>query len=173
MARLGVSGSLMQAAMAGDREATLALMSVCDSDIRRYARRSCHRPSDVDDAVQETLWVLYRRIAGLRQAAAFSSWLFAVVERACFRLARMGRSDIDITTMSDDLSLSSRPEAELRLDLASGIQSLPQHYRDVLLFRDVEEMTIDEIASLLTLTRETVKARLHRARVLMREYLSI
>jgi RNA polymerase sigma factor (sigma-70 family) len=53
----------------------------------------------------------------------------------------------------------------------SAIQSLPGHYREVILLRDIEEMSIDEIAAVLGLTRESVKARIHRARMLIREYL--
>jgi RNA polymerase sigma-70 factor (ECF subfamily) len=63
-----------------------------------------------------------------------------------------------------------RPE-DLRIDLSRAIQSLPDHYREVILLRDIEELSIDEIASVLSLTRESVKARIHRARMLIREYL--
>ena len=59
----------------------------------------------------------------------------------------------------------------LRIDLSRAIQSLPDHYREVILLRDIEELSIDEIASVLSLTRESVKARIHRARMLIREYL--
>ena len=67
--------------------------------------------------------------------------------------------------------MASRPELDLRLDLADAIQSLPEHYRVIVLMRDVEELTISEIAASLQITRETVKARLHRARKLIREYI--
>jgi RNA polymerase sigma factor (sigma-70 family) len=50
-------------------------------------------------------------------------------------------------------------------------ESLPEHYREVVLLRDVEQMTIDEICVALGLTRESAKARLHRARTQLREYL--
>ena len=63
-----------------------------------------------------------------------------------------------------------RPE-DLRIDLSRAIQSLPDHYREVILLRDIEELSIDEIASVLGLSRESVKARIHRARMLIREYL--
>jgi RNA polymerase sigma-70 factor (ECF subfamily) len=62
-------------------------------------------------------------------------------------------------------------ERILRIDLARASQSLPEHYRQVVLLRDIEEMTVDEIARTLGLTRESAKARLHRARLLVREYL--
>jgi RNA polymerase sigma-70 factor (ECF subfamily) len=63
-----------------------------------------------------------------------------------------------------------RPE-DIRIDLSRAIQSLPEHYREVILLRDIEEMSIDEIAGVLDLTRESAKARLHRARIMIREYL--
>ena len=56
--------------------------------------------------------------------------------------------------------------------LERAIQSLPDHYREVVLLRDFKEFTIDEIAGQLALTREAAKARLHRARGLIREYLA-
>jgi RNA polymerase sigma factor (sigma-70 family) len=62
--------------------------------------------------------------------------------------------------------------AEWRHDVAAALESLPAHYREVVLLRDLEGLTIAEIADHLTLTSEAVKSRLHRARALAREYLS-
>lgn len=62
-------------------------------------------------------------------------------------------------------------QLELRRDLSRAIQSLPEHCREVVLLRDIEELSVNDIAKVLDLSREAVKARLHRARVMMREYL--
>ena len=132
---------LISAAQAGNEEAVLALLKVAQPDIRRYAARSCRSGDDVDDAVQETLWLLYRRVGTIRALTSVSGWL------------------------------ATRPSIELRLDVARAIRSLPEHYRQVVLLRDIEEMSIDEISGTLGLTRESTKARLHRARNLIREYL--
>ena len=70
-----------------------------------------------------------------------------------------------------DRLLAQRSDPELRIDVAAALQSLPEHYRVVVLLRGVEERTVGEIAAALDLTREAVKARLHRARGLVREYL--
>jgi RNA polymerase sigma factor (sigma-70 family) len=162
---------LVAAAHAGDLDATVALLAVAQPDIRRYARATC-RASDVDDAVQDALWLIHRRIGTLRRLSAFSAWTFQVVKRECLRLARMVKGKmVPLETIEDDIAHASRPSAELRLDLAAAIQSQPVHYRDTIMLRDIEELTIDEIASRLKTTRETVKARLHRARALVREYL--
>ena len=163
---------MVQAAIAGDRQTIEALLRLAQSDIRRYARRTCRTTSDVEDAVQETLFILYRHIGGLRQVAALSGWLFAIVHRQCLRLARaaMGSPD-DFNEIELERRLAALPLADLRVDVANAIQSLPPRLRDVVLLRDVEEQSIGEIAAHLTTTREAVKGRLHRARKLLRDYL--
>jgi len=162
---------LLESARGGDAAAITALLAVSQPDIRRYARRSC-RADDVDDAVQEALWLLQRRVGSLRALTSFAGWLVAVVRRECLRLARrLGGQWVDSEVMDNDLRFAQQPQDDLRIDLARAIESLPEHYRQVLLLRDIEESTIEEIAAALTLTREAVKARLHRARLMVREYL--
>jgi RNA polymerase sigma factor (sigma-70 family) len=70
-----------------------------------------------------------------------------------------------------DAWLARRDDDALRRDLASAIESLPAHYREVLLLRDFEEQTIGEIAARVGDGPAAVKSRLHRARTLAREYL--
>jgi RNA polymerase sigma factor (sigma-70 family) len=161
---------LVDAARCGDEKALLSLIAAAQPDVRRYAARNC-RAADIDDAVQETLLLLYLRIGTLRAVSSFSAWLFAVARRACQRLLRMsiGLSD-DLPDAMEARLAHLRPE-DIRIDLSRAIQSLPEHYREVILLRDIEEMSIDEIAGVLDLTRESVKARLHRARIMIREYL--
>ena len=162
--------ALVTQAQAGDRGALTLLLVATQPDLRRYARRSC-RLEDVDDAVQEALTVMATRIKALRTPAAFAGWLFMVVSRECYRLARRWlRFAEPIDPLADALVL--RPEPELRYDLASAIEALPEHYRRIVIARDVEERTIGEIATADGISREAVKARLRRARELMREYLS-
>lgn len=161
---------LVQSAHHGDPAAIASLLAISQPDIRRYARRTC-RIDDVDDAVQESLWLISRRIGTLRKLASFSAWLFEIVKRQCLRLARRDFGHADIDDVENNLAFANRPEHDLRIDLVRAIQSLPEHYRLIVLMRDVEELTINEIAASLNLSRESVKARLHRARSLLREYL--
>lgn len=160
---------LLQLAIAGDRAALVELLEAARPDIRRYARLAC-RANDVDDAVQEALWLLYRRVGTLRAVSSFPAWLFAIVRRECLRLARtFGSAPAGVP--GEETEILSRTDAELRLDVAAAIQSLPEHYRGIVVMRDLEERTVDEMAHALGLTREAVKGRLHRARTLLREYL--
>jgi RNA polymerase sigma factor (sigma-70 family) len=59
----------------------------------------------------------------------------------------------------------------MRIDLVNAIESLSPSHREVLLLRDLEDLTIGEIAGRLGVTREAAKSRLRRARALVREYL--
>lgn len=161
---------LILAAQTGDPAALSRLLSVCQADARRYARRHC-QASDVDDAVQESLLTISRKVKGLKAAAAFSSWLFVVIRRECRRLERMMFRH---EPLDDDLAerqLAHRSDEALRLDLANALESLPAHYLEVVLLRDFEELTIAEIAQRLGEPTGAVKSRLHRARELVREYL--
>lgn len=161
---------LIEAAREGDRDAIVSLLVISQPNIRRYARRSC-RAADVDDAVQEALILLDRRIGDLKVVNAFASWLFQIVIRECQRLTRRTMHTAQIDDVQDSLAFSTRPTSDLRLDVARAIESLPPHYREIVILRDMEELTIDEIAIALCLTREAVKARLHRSRYLLRDYL--
>lgn len=161
---------LLEAARLGDTHALDRLLRICQPDVRRYAFRHCLM-SDVDDAVQETLLIVTRRLASLRAVAAFSGWLFQIVRRECRRLERrLFRFDpYDEEKMEGWLATNS--DETIRLDLISALESLPAHYREVILLRDFHEMTIREIAAQIQLTTPATKSRLHRARQLVREYL--
>ena len=170
---MAVQPELIAAAQAGDGKAITLLLERAQPDIRRYAQYNCRNAGDVDEAVQEVLILIYRKVVMLRAVGAFSAWLLSVVRRTCWRLARaaLGHA-LPLESIADSPSHSTATDQELRLDLADAIQSLPEHYRRIILMRDVEEQTIDEIARALSLSREAVKGRLHRARGLIREYLT-
>lgn len=146
------------------------MLAVCQADARRYAYKHC-QASDVDDAVQESLLIISRKVSGLKAAAAFSSWLFTVIKRECRRLERMMfRHEPLPEELAEEIMLR-RPDDELRVDLANALESLPAHYLEVVLLRDFEELTIAEIAERLDEQAGAVKSRLHRARQLVREYM--
>jgi len=162
--------ALVEAARGGDEKALVSLIAAAQPDVRRYAARNC-RAADIDDAVQETLLLLYRRVGTLRAVTSFSAWLFAVARRACYRLLRISAAPSDDAGAAEEGRWSHLSPEDIRVDLSRAIQSLPDHYREVILLRDIEEFSIEEIAGTLALTRESVKARIHRARLMIREYL--
>jgi RNA polymerase sigma factor (sigma-70 family) len=161
---------LIVAAQTGDQAAISRLLTVCQADARRYARRHCHA-SDVDDAVQESLLIISHKLTGLKAAVAFSSWLFTVIKRECRKLERMMFKHEPLEDDVAEQQLACRTDDALRIDLAHALESLPAHYLEVVLLRDFEELTIAEIAERLGEHPGAIKSRLHRARELVREYL--
>ncbi|HET9956832.1 MAG TPA: sigma-70 family RNA polymerase sigma factor [Polyangiaceae bacterium] len=167
---LTVSPALFDAARAGDAGAIGRLLELSRPELRRYAQRSCII-TDVEDAVQEAMWTLARYVGTLQSVRALTTWLFRVTRRECRRLARKTLG-LDLWDDSKTEAVMARlPPPTLRLEVAAAIQSLPEHYRDVLLLRDFEELTIAELAERLALSEANVKSRLFRARELVREYL--
>jgi RNA polymerase sigma-70 factor (ECF subfamily) len=160
------------AAQAGDPDALDHLLRVWQPDIRRYARKQCHRTSAVEDVVQEALIVLYRRIGNVRDPLALAGWIFRVVTRLCM-LPVLGllRGAEEFTERHEARYFVQIPQGDLRIDLVRALESLPDIYREMILLRDMEQLTIGEVAARLGLTREATKSRLHRARMLVREYL--
>ncbi|KVN53141.1 RNA polymerase sigma factor [Burkholderia anthina] len=158
------------AARTGDARALDRLLRLYQPDIRRYAQRHC-MISDVDDAVQEVLLIVSRKVASVRVLAAFSGWLFAVVRRECRRLGRNAFNFDPFDEERVERWLERNSNETLRLELIAALESLPADYRDVILMRDFEELTISEIAARLKMSVPATKSRLHRARVMAREYL--
>ena len=145
-------------------------LRLCRPDVRRYAQRHC-LTSDVDDAAREALMVLARKLQSVRTLAAFLGWLFQVVKRECRRLGRQAFQFDPYDEASVEQWVARHSTDELRVDLSSALQSLPPKYLEAILLRDFEELSIAEIAAQLQLTAAAVKSRLHRARMLTREYL--
>jgi RNA polymerase sigma factor (sigma-70 family) len=165
-----VSEPLFDAARMGDLSAIERLLELTQPSLRRYAQKSC-LISDVDDAVQEGLLILSRYVGRIRSSASLASFLFQVMRRECRRMARKSFG-LDLWDEArTDAIVARLPPPQLRLEIVAAIQSLPEHYREVLVLRDFEELTIAELAARLELTRAAVKSRLHRARELVREYL--
>jgi RNA polymerase sigma factor (sigma-70 family) len=163
---------LIEAARQGDSGAISELLAVCQPDLKRFARRTCSTTEDAEDAVQIALWQLYRKVGLLRCAATFTTWMFRIVERECYRLYRSARGTEPLDdVLEHDLPPAPQVPTDLRLDLVRAMERLTPPYREVLLLRDVHELTAPEVAAQLGLTLEAVKSRLHRARAQVREHL--
>src|SRR5271165_6261537 len=118
---------ILDAAHSGDPAALSELLRLCQPDIRRYAYRACFI-SDIDDAVQEALLVLSRRLGSLRMLAAFSGWMFKVVQHECRKL---GRKALQFDPYDDERAeqwLERQDTTSLRMELINALESLPADY---------------------------------------------
>ena len=162
----------VQAARDGDVAALQRVLVQSRQNLRRYAEYHCNI-NDAEDAVQEGLILASRRIRDLRVVESFTSWMFRIVKRECNRMKRGLRMLTGDAITEDIMPCCSFEPVELRQDVAAALASLPAHYRQVILLRDLEGLSIEELAGQLGLTREATKSRLHRARLLAREYLAV
>ncbi len=164
---------LIEAARQGESEAIHTLLVRYQPDVTKFARTVCATPEDAEDAVQEALWIASRKVGTLRVASAWTSWLFTVVKRECFRLLHRVRREQPLDQLpAQHLQTQGVDQGILAHDIAQAIADLPPQYRQVLVMRDVQGMTAPEVAATLGLTVETVKSRLHRARSRIRAALS-
>ncbi|MFI9588847.1 RNA polymerase sigma factor [Nonomuraea sp. NPDC052265] len=165
---------LVSAARAGDADSIAALVSGAHPHVRRFAHTLCATPEDAEDAAQEALIVLYRKIGTLRASGALASWMFRIIRNECIRRARlMLRPHPPVP--SSAAAQSAEEEMFERLEaarVAAAIAALPADQRRVLIMRDVQGLSGRMVADALGLSVPAMKSRLHRARATVHGLLS-
>ena len=164
-----VSEHLVEAAQRGDLESITAVVHGAHPHVRRFADHLCASPQDAEDAAQEALLVLYRKIGSLRATAALASWMFRIVRNECLRRAR--RHLPDAADPDPGLAASAEDEVLRRLEaerVAEAIRALPDIQRRVLIMRDVLGHPGRTVAGTLGLSTAAMKSHLHRARTAVR-----
>ena len=127
-------------------------------------------PDEVAGAVEPCLDRRACRFQRVRDLASLSGWIAKIVLRLCMLPALMFMRGVEGLTEIENTARFARVSTdELRIDLVRALESLSPNLREVILMRDLQEMTIGEIAHALKTTRAADKARLHRARYLNRE----
>jgi len=163
----------IQAAVNGDTAAIESLITTCQPDLLKFARGVCATPEDAEDAVQETLWIISQKIGTLRMLTAFIGWAARIVRHECYRLLRYAHGE---DQLDPDRDLPYQDDFNqhfiLQQDITTALANLPHIYRQVIIMRDIEEMTAPEVANMLDISTEAVKSRLHRARTILRIQLS-
>ncbi|MGW6424908.1 RNA polymerase sigma factor [Nocardia sp. NPDC055053] len=164
---------LIVAAQGGDVDSIAALVSGAHPNIQRFARSLCATPEDAEDAAQEALIILYRKIGMLRASGALASWMFRIVRNECLRRARVRLRDHPPVP---DVAAAASAEDEVlqRLEagrVAAAVAALPADQRRVLIMRDIQGYSGRMVADALGLSTAAMKSRLHRARATVRETL--
>jgi len=168
---------LIKAAQDGDVTSLTTVVMESQPHVRKFAISLCASPQDAEDAAQEALIILYRKIGTLRATGALASWMFRIVRNECLRQVRLlvSRSD----EAPADPEASAEPSAEdavlHRLELeriAAAVSALPREQRQVLIMRDVQGLPGRTVAHSLGLSNAAMKSRLHRARAALRQALA-
>jgi RNA polymerase sigma-70 factor (ECF subfamily) len=180
-------GELAGRAAAGDPIAFEAIMRRHNRMLFRTARSILKSDADSEDVLQEAYLSAWRALATFRADSKLSTWLVRiVVNEALGRLRRRGAQvipldaavqspDSDVQQSLDDPNRRPEPaamRAELRRLIETRIDLLPDASRTVFMLREVEELSVAEVAAALQVPEATVRTRLFRARSLLREGLS-
>ncbi len=189
----GESGSpgvdeLVKLAQGGDMEAFDELVRAFQVKIYNLALRMLNNEADASDLTQEIFIRMYRSIAGFQWKSGFSTWLFALAVNTCRsgirkigRVSAMevGRLDQEIPTEDgavrhDPVDSGDHPDRimerkELALKVKEIISRLDDEFRTVVILRDIEGMAYEEMAQVLECSVGTVKSRLARARMKLKD----
>jgi RNA polymerase sigma-70 factor (ECF subfamily) len=143
------------------------------------ALRMLRNAAEAEEVAQETFLRAHRSLLEFRGDAKLSTWLYAIASRLC--LTRLGSSERSMIRQGED-SMSRLPhdadspdavleQTELEAALHRAIAELPDDRRIVVVLRDLEGLSYEEIAEALDLPTGTVRSRLHRARLDLKEKL--
>lgn len=178
----------------GEVDALKALAERYGSMIYRLAFGVTRNQADAEEVLQDVLLTVARKGGSFEGRSALGSWIYRVTTNAALNKRRGKRLELEtpleelLPTFKGDghragdrpyilADWSQNPEEELlsgerRRVLERAIDNLPDHYRAVLVLRDVEELSNEEVAALLDESVSSVKSRLHRARMVLREQLT-
>lgn len=180
---------LVNLAREGDREAYWRLAEPHLHAVLSVARTILRNAADAEEVAQESVLKGFCKIQGFRGESKFTTWLIQItINEAKSRLRKDHRylyrsldepqtsngdeySPRDFTDWSE-IPSEALERKELRQALEQVLASLPQEYREVFTLRDIAHLSIDETAQVLGLTLGSVKTRLLRARLQMREALA-
>lgn len=167
-ARSWPTEQVIGAAQRGDPGAIAVLLEGSHTHVRRFAHTLCATPEDAEEATQEALLILYRKIGTLRAAAALASWMFQIVRHECIRRMRLGLRQ-PIATAGAECSAEETALAHLEAQrIVDCVAALPADQRAVLVLRDIHGLSGGATAHALGLSRAAMKSRLHRAREAVR-----
>ena len=169
---------LLERLRAGDPRAFEQLVIAYQHRIFGVALRMLGSRAEAEEIAQEVFLRAHRAVADFRGDARLGTWLYAIASRLCLnRLAspdrRLARGDevlADVAAPTPDAAAAAE-RAELDAALRAAIAELPEDRRLVLVLRDIEGLSYEEIAEALALEPGTVRSRLHRARLQLKEKL--
>jgi RNA polymerase sigma-70 factor, ECF subfamily len=174
---------LVRRCLAGDEKAYRELVEMYQPRVHSLALRMVRRVEDAEDVTQETFVRMFRALDRYDPTRSFGAWLFSIAARLAIDQIRrrklqpaplVGRDKDDEEYTIDVEDPGPRPDEvaarnqEERRTRAL-IETLPPHYRVVVLLRHQQDLSYEEIAEALHLPLGTVKARIHRARALLKD----
>jgi RNA polymerase sigma-70 factor (ECF subfamily) len=181
--------ALIKSVCNGEREAFYELVRPYERMIYATAISVVKNPADAEEVAQEAVLKAFSNLASFRSESKFSTWLVQITyneARMKLRKARPHLYDsIDDQQQGEEgeyrpkdyadwrpISSELLEQNEVRQALQNAISALSPPYREVLVLRDLQQLSIKETMSILGVSKATVKTRLHRARLVLRDCLA-
>ncbi len=182
-----IQGELIERLKQRDPAAFEEFVSLVGPRLLSFGRRMCGDREDAREVFQDTLLKTFEAIGDLKNPGAFKTWLYRIAANACRMKRRKSQFLKEEISLED--ALPNRPSEEvaplaweelpdrvllndeLRDHLQQAILKLPEDSRLVLVLRDVEGLRTEEVAEALSVSKDVVKMRLHRARARVRNHL--
>jgi RNA polymerase sigma-70 factor (ECF subfamily) len=180
--------AIIQEVRNGDYDAFERLVEKYQGRIYRHIRKMVKDASEVQDLLQETFLNVYKGLNSFQGDSSFSTWLFKVASNTALMYLRKKRPEVlqyddEIKTVERLEINPASPEfvstpleillsREGRIKIEEAIDQLPLTYRTVIILRDVEGFSLEEVADIVDSSVPAVKSRLHRGRHFIRENLS-
>ena len=175
---------LLERARQGDQEAFGELVLLYEKKVFALTLRMCKNPEDAAEAAQEAFLAAWQGLKFFRGESSFSTWLYRLASNACVDLLRRegrhrsaaGPSLNDEETFLDVADDAPGPQAlaersELKEQIEAGLRALTPEHREVLVLREIHQLSYEEIAGVLSLDLGTVKSRISRGRKQLRNFL--
>lgn len=171
----------------GDREAFNCLVTKYQKQVFNIAYGMLSDYEDASDASQEVFVKVYRYISAFRGQSSFTTWLYRVCSNVCNDILRKRqRRGITVSLDADEDTEGSVNElpseepgpyeslelTERQRVVREAIDSLRDEYREIIIYSDMQQLSYDEVASILKCPVGTVKSRLNRARNALKKKLS-
>ena len=180
---------------AGDETAVQDLADRYRPRIAQLAMRYMKNREDAEEVTQDVLMKVYRKVDAFRGDSAFSSWIYRITFNTAMSRLRTNRAERAAEQERDRLLATERPNdeqvraprepadwthmpdeevlrAQLREAVADAIDDLPEIYRAPVVLRDIQGLSTEEASTRLKVKDQTLKSRLHRGRVMLRDRLS-
>jgi RNA polymerase sigma-70 factor (ECF subfamily) len=179
---------MIAAVLAGDRELFHRLIQPYELSVYRMALSFVKNEMEAEDVAQEAVLKAFRNLANFHGKSKFSTWLISItLNEARTRLRRQNTvrmesldeppeegGKVSPALLRDWREIPSEvlERCEVRALLQKAIEELSPIYREVLVLRDIEELSTDETAGMLAISISSVKVRLHRARIMLQKELA-
>lgn len=173
---------LISLAQKGDQAAFEQLLDHYQKPVYHQALRLVGNPEDAADVTQEVFLKVWKHLPSFRGESSFSTWLYRLTDNAALDLIRREKKRRGDSSLDDEegaLTLPADPaptphqaieQKELHQAVAEGLAQLSEEHRQVLVMREINGLSYEQIGSILDLSPGTVKSRIARARISLAKF---